>query len=76
MTIRVTAPDQSDLQFKLKKTTPFKRLMSAFCSKMELDRNAVRFMFDGSPIQESQTPADLDMEDGDVVDAMLMQVCQ
>lgn len=74
LTIRVMAPDQSDLQFKLRRTMPFKKLMAAFCSQKKLDPDAVRFMFDGSPVQENQTPEDLEMEDGDVLDAMLMQV--
>lgn len=75
LTIRVAAPDQSELQFKLRKTTPLKKLMAAFCTQKQLDRGAVRFMFDGKPVQENQTPDELEMEDGDVLDAMLMQVC-
>ena len=35
---------------------------------------AVRFHFDGSRLRESQTPSELDMEDGDSIDAMMEQV--
>ena len=31
---------------------------------------SVRFLFDGSRINEHQTPSDLEMEDGDVIDVV------
>jgi small ubiquitin-related modifier len=34
----------------------------------------VRFLFDGTRINPTQTPKDLDMEDGDSIDAMMEQV--
>jgi hypothetical protein len=31
--------------------------------------NAVKFVYDGARLQGTQTPADMDMEDGDVIDS-------
>ena len=36
--------------------------------------NAVRFLFDGERLRETQTPGDLDMEDGDAIDVQIEQV--
>ena len=35
--------------------------------------NSVRFLFDGNRVSANQTPADLEMEDGDVIDVMVEQ---
>jgi hypothetical protein len=35
---------------------------------------SVRFLFDGARISHDQTPKDLDMEDGDAIDAVVEQV--
>ena len=34
----------------------------------------IRFLFDGQRLRENHTPDELDMEDDDVIDAMLFQV--
>ena len=60
--------------FKMKKTIPMSRLMNAYCQRQGVNLNAVRFIFDGSRINSSQTPEDLEMEDGDVIDVMMEQV--
>jgi small ubiquitin-related modifier len=36
--------------------------------------NAVRFMFDGTRLEEQKTPGDYGMEDQDVIDVMSSQV--
>lgn len=33
--------------------------MTAYCERQGFQRNAIRFMFDGTPIQEEQTPIDV-----------------
>ena len=39
--------------------------MKAFCNRNGVAMNSVRFLFDGNRVNPSQTPADLEMEDGD-----------
>ena len=55
---------------RCKKTTALSKLMNAFCQRQGVNLNAVRFLFDGERIAPHQTPADLGMEDGDVIDAV------
>ena len=39
-----------------------------------MDHTHVRFVYDGTRVQPDMTPDDLDMEDGDTIDAFLEQV--
>lgn len=48
--------------------------MSAFCEKKSLDPNQVRFVFEGQRVSADSTPQDLEMEDGDCLDAILEQI--
>ena len=52
---------------------PLEKLMKAFCNRNGVASNSVRFLFDGNRVNPTQTPQDLDMEDGDVIDVMVEQ---
>ena len=60
--------------FKVKPTTRFEKIFNAFCQKKAVDQAQVRFVFDGARISPNSTPADLDMTDGDTIDAFLEQI--
>jgi len=64
------------VHFKMKKKTQLKKLMEAYCARQSLQMDQIRFLrlFDGNQIRDTQTPDDLDMEDDEVIDAMLFQV--
>ena len=47
--------------------------MNAFCQRQGVNLNAVRFLFDGERLRDTQTPEGLEMEDGDVIDVMMEQ---
>jgi hypothetical protein len=77
------------MHFKMiKKTTQLKNLMRAYCARQSLQMDQIRFLFDGKRIwagsrgpdqdylnyiYETDTPDEVGMEDGDVIDAMLFQ---
>ena len=65
--------DGNEIFFKCKMTTPLDKLMKAFCNRNGVAANSVRFLFDGNRINGTQTPSELDMEDGDVIDVMVEQ---
>lgn len=46
----------------------FSQYLSSMSSRA---RGTVRFHFDGSKVKHSQTPAQLDMEDGDIIEVWL-----
>eukprot|EP00195_Chlamydomonas_chlamydogama_P014024 CAMPEP_0202913672 /NCGR_PEP_ID=MMETSP1392-20130828/61125_1 /ASSEMBLY_ACC=CAM_ASM_000868 /TAXON_ID=225041 /ORGANISM="Chlamydomonas chlamydogama, Strain SAG 11-48b" /LENGTH=94 /DNA_ID=CAMNT_0049605021 /DNA_START=36 /DNA_END=320 /DNA_ORIENTATION=- len=62
------------LQFRVKSTTKFEKIITAFATKKALDPQLLRFVFDGHRIERFQTPGDLDMEDGDCVDVFTEQL--
>ena len=66
ISLKVKDSNGGEVVFKVKRTTKFEKIMQAFCQKKAWDISQVRFVFDGQRVQKTQTPADLDMEDGDV----------
>ncbi|KAH3674323.1 hypothetical protein WICMUC_003395 [Wickerhamomyces mucosus] len=65
----------SEIFFKIKKSTPLKRLMEAFAKRQGKSIESLRFLCDGSRVQPEQTPEELDLDDGDVIEAHQEQVC-
>jgi small ubiquitin-related modifier len=74
--INVTVRDQDNykLHIKTRLDCEFLRIFDAFRDDRGLAHDAVRFLFDGSRINPLLTPRDLDMEDGDCIEAMMEQV--
>ena len=73
LSLKVKSQDGNEVFFKVKKTTTFSKVMNAYCKKVGADMESVRFLFDGQRLRPEQTPADLDMEDEDEIDAMVQQ---
>ncbi len=73
LSLKVKSQDGNEVYFKVKRTTQFHKVMTAYCKKVGADLESVRFLFDGQRLQQNQTPADVSMEDEDVIDAMVMQ---
>eukprot|EP01101_Sappina_pedata_P002988 TRINITY_DN1319_c0_g1_i2.p1 TRINITY_DN1319_c0_g1~~TRINITY_DN1319_c0_g1_i2.p1 ORF type:complete len:104 (+),score=54.69 TRINITY_DN1319_c0_g1_i2:40-351(+) len=71
--VRVCGQDGSEVFFKIKKTTPFRKLMEAYCQRQGKSINSVRFLYDGDRITEGHTPKELGMQDNDMIDALLQQ---
>jgi len=59
--------------FKVRTTTKFEKIFDAYCQKNAIGANVTRFLFDGLRVKKEDTPAKLDMEDGDVIDAVMEQ---
>jgi len=72
--VRGFLQDGNIVHFKIKKKTQLKKLMEAYCARQSLQMDQIRFLFDGNRLRDTQTPDELDMEDDDVIDAMLFQV--
>ncbi|TPX39995.1 hypothetical protein SeMB42_g01616 [Synchytrium endobioticum] len=73
--LKVVGPDHSEIAFKIKRTTPLDKLMNAYLQKTGQDRNAVRFITaNGDRIQPSDTPEDLELEDGEQISVTVQQL--
>ena len=62
----------NEVHFKVKPHTTFSKLFDAYKKSQAV--TDVRFMFDGSRVQPTQTPQELGMEDEDCIDAFIEQV--
>ncbi|KAG8078881.1 hypothetical protein GUJ93_ZPchr0007g5221 [Zizania palustris] len=69
--LKVNGQDGSELFFRIKRSTQLKKLMNAYCDHQSLDLRAIAFLFDDRMLRANQTPDELEMEDGDEIDAML-----
>ena len=59
--------------FKIKKSTPFAKVIAAYAKKISADAKSLRLHFDGNRIEDTDTPESLGMEDNEQVDASLEQ---
>ena len=56
--------------FKVKKTDRLQQLMDRYCARVHMAADNVHFLFDGEMLSGTSTPEDLDMEHGNVIDAI------
>ena len=71
--LKVMGQDGKFLKFKIAKHTALKKLMSTYCERTGLDIQTIRFSFDGSRINESDTPKSLDLQEGDTLEVFMQQ---
>jgi hypothetical protein len=55
LNIKVT-DNNNEVFFKIKRSTQLKKLMDAFCERQGKAPNSVRFLFDGSRVQATDSP--------------------
>ncbi|KAJ1668911.1 SUMO protein smt3 [Coemansia sp. RSA 1813] len=72
--IKVVSADNSEVMFKIKRSTKLAKLMQAYCVRAGKSADTVRFLVDGERINGESTPDSLGLEDGDAIDAMTEQI--
>ncbi|KAI0529519.1 small ubiquitin-related modifier 1 isoform X1 [Dendrobium catenatum] len=72
--LKVKGQDGNELFFRIKRNTQLKKLINAYCERQSIGSDSIAFLFDGRRIGGEQTPHELEMEDGDEIDAMLHQI--
>ncbi|KAF8088799.1 hypothetical protein N665_0529s0004 [Sinapis alba] len=74
ITVKVkTQQDGVEDVYKLGYSTHLKKLMDAYCTKRNLEEGTVRFIFGNKQLKPRSTPAQLKMEEGDVIDIVTDQ---
>jgi len=73
--IQLKVKDQhgAEVQFKIKKATPLRKLMDAYCQRLGMNATQVRFMVDGERISADDTAEKLGLEDEDLIDVAVEQ---
>jgi small ubiquitin-related modifier len=51
----------NEVIFKIKKSTPLKKLMDTYCDRMKLNPLDIRFVFEGQNLLREQTPKEVGM---------------
>ena len=73
LNVKVT-DSNNEVFFKIKRTTPLKKLMDAFCDRQGKSPASVRFLFDGTRVNSDDDPESLGMEDGDTLEVHQEQI--
>ena len=73
LNLKVVGQDGNVIQFKIKRNTPFRKLIHAYCDRQKVAQSTMRFTFDGSRINDSDTPKSMDMEDNDTIEVFTQQ---
>lgn len=71
--LKVVGQDGSIVHFKIKKHTALRKLMTTYCDRSGLNIAHVRFRFDGQPLNETDSPLQLEMEEGDTIEVFQQQ---
>lgn len=70
---KVAGQDGSRVQFKIKRHAPLRKLIKASCQRQGLSVRRIRFRFDGQPVNETDAPAQLEMDDENTIDVFQQQ---
>ena len=73
LNIKVKDQNGNEVFFRMRSGAPLKKLMSTYCQRQGVSESQMVFLYDGTRINAEMTPASLDMEEGDEVDAMIHQ---
>mmetsp|Transcript_2463 Transcript_2463/g.7807 ORF Transcript_2463/g.7807 Transcript_2463/m.7807 type:complete len:103 (+) Transcript_2463:49-357(+) len=71
--LKVIDQHGNEVHFRIRRTTPLRKLMNSYCERQGIDMKSVRFMVDGTFVEDEDTPESLELDDGDIVDTVLQQ---
>ena len=66
--LKVVGADNSEVHFKIKKTTQLKKLKQAYADRQGVSLASLRFLFDGQRVADDMSPKSLEMEESDVIE--------
>ncbi|KIJ62468.1 hypothetical protein HYDPIDRAFT_30429 [Hydnomerulius pinastri MD-312] len=64
----------NQITVKVKPNMPFKKIFEAAEKRFGKDPGTFKFVFEGQRLNAADTPAGSDLEDGDMIDAVLEQL--
>ncbi|XP_037583188.1 small ubiquitin-related modifier 5 [Cebus imitator] len=72
--VKVIGQDSSEIHFKVKMTTPLKKLKESYCERQGVPVSSLRFLFEGQRIADNHTAEDLGMEEDGVIEVYQEQM--
>lgn len=73
ITIKVKEGSGEEISFKVKKSTKMSKIMDAYANRRGVNVTSLRFMLDGQRVNANDTPKTLELDDGDVIEALVEQ---
>jgi len=74
ITLRLKSQSGEETMFKLLQTTPMSKIFNAYAAREGVDVASLRFLLNGRRVSSDATPAILELEDLDQIDAILQQI--
>ncbi|KAG7534385.1 Rad60/SUMO-like domain [Arabidopsis thaliana x Arabidopsis arenosa] len=74
ITVKIKSQDDICVYYRIKKDVELRAMMQAYSDKVGVEMSAFKFHLDGIRIKPNQTPNELDLEDGDEIDAFVYQI--
>merc|ERR1739845_94294 len=71
ISLKVVDQEGNEVYFKIKRSTPLRKLMDAYCQRQAKTSDSIRFLYDGARVMPDSTPEEMEMEDNDIIDAVL-----
>ncbi|KAL0241265.1 hypothetical protein GEMRC1_006500 [Eukaryota sp. GEM-RC1] len=72
--LKVRSQDGKETVFRIKRSTPLRKLMDTYCKRGGYTESSLRFLIDGERVQAHQTADDLHLEDDQIIDALFYQL--
>ena len=73
ITVNVRNQQGVDTFFRVKRTTPFRKLFNGYANRTGAPIHTIRFLYDGERLDANDTMESAGLEDGDQIDALLEQ---
>ncbi|XP_076906988.1 small ubiquitin-related modifier 2-like [Bidens hawaiensis] len=71
--IKVKRQYGAEVSIRIKRNAQLKKLINAYCDAQSVEKNEFVFLFDGRQVKAEKTPDELEMKEGDEIDAMMHQ---
>ncbi|CAB4316056.1 unnamed protein product [Prunus armeniaca] len=72
--LKIQSQQHPDISYMTSPSLPLGHVLRDYCRRFYLHYEAVRFLYDGKRVREKDTPEQHEMENEDVIDAMLDQI--
>ena len=71
LNIKVKDQNGNEVFFRMRQGAPLKKLMTTYCERQGVSESQMVFLYDGTRLTPEMTPASLEMEEVDQVDAVI-----
>ncbi|KAI0260342.1 small ubiquitin-related modifier [Gloeopeniophorella convolvens] len=70
ITVKIVSNTGYEIFFKITRSTKLSKVQSAYAIRFGKDVSSIRFLYDGTRINDDDTPSSLNMQDDDAIDVM------